>query len=234
MIASFYEVRRDGSSFKKVFDGPVVKAAISDANFEAQLNWQSAFEQAGPESKAPTLFAMLQSGVIQPIIDGVTGGKSPSQAEGFLQQFEGRTGITKLNSIQVFNGMPPIKIPVTAVFRAWADPQTEVMNPVDQLMEWSLPVELAKDSTMLSNAVQATKGTKDWIEAVLPSVSPVLVAMQYKGRTYSPLVIESIGIPISSPVDATGKFVELSVPLMLCTLTAIDRKDWINIKQGKS
>jgi hypothetical protein len=50
--------------------------------------------------------------------------------------------------------------------------------------------------------------------------------MQYKGRTFSPLVIESIGMPLSSPVDASGRFVELAVPLTLCTLTALDRQDW--------
>lgn len=42
----------------------------------------------------------------------------------------------------------------------------------------------------------------------------------------TPLVIESIGQPISSPVDSSGKYVELLVPMTLCTLTAPDREDW--------
>jgi len=50
--------------------------------------------------------------------------------------------------------------------------------------------------------------------------------MKYKGRTYSPLVIESIGMPMNSPVDSNGRYVEMIVPMTLCTLTAMDRKDW--------
>ncbi|QSB02668.1 hypothetical protein JWZ98_06950 [Methylomonas sp. EFPC1] len=123
--------------------------------------------------------------------------------------------------------MPPVKFTLTALFRAWKDPINEVERPFDQLMEWALPVELAKDSSLLVNAVEKVRGgDKDWIESVLPSQSPTLLAMSYKGRTYAPLVIESIGQPISSPIDKTGSFVELAVPLSLATLTAIDRQDW--------
>ena len=67
-----------------------------------------------------------------------------------------------------------------------------------------------------------------YVEALMPSKSPTRVAMKFKGRTYSPLVIESIGMPMNSPVDANGQYVELAVPMTLCTLTALDRKDWAN------
>ena len=59
-----------------------------------------------------------------------------------------------------------------------------------------------------------------------PSKAPAEIAMTYKGKTYAPLVIESIGQPINSPVDCSGRFVELLVPMTLCTLTALDREDW--------
>ncbi|PKD41984.1 hypothetical protein CWO84_02870 [Methylomonas sp. Kb3] len=231
LIASFYPVDRNGIRKKYNDKYVVVKAALVDPNMEASFSWQSPFEQAGPETKAPTLFAMLQSGAIQPIIDAIPllgdGSTGNAAATRLLQQFEGRTGITKLNSVQVFNGMPPVKFTLTALFRAWKDPANEVERPFDQLMEWALPVELAKDSSLLVNAVEKVRGgDKDWIESVLPSQSPTLLAMSYKGRTYAPLVIESIGQPISSPIDKTGAFVELAVPLSLATLTAIDRQDW--------
>jgi hypothetical protein len=234
LIASFYEVDRNGQRLSG--SDITVKAALTDgANLEVSLNWQSPFEQAGPETKAPTLFAMLQSGVIQPLVDSVGGGKSQADSSGdFLKQFEGRTGITKLNSVQVFNGMPPVKLSVTALFRAWKDPVSEVETPFNQLMDWALPVELARDSTLLSNAVNATKGSKDWLEAVLPSKSPTFIAMQYKGRTFAPLVIESISEPLSSAIDKNGKFVELLVPMTLATLSALDRKDWADIQQGST
>lgn len=207
-----------------------MRAPLTEANLEVVLNWQSPFEQAGPESRAPTLLAMLQSGVLQPIIDSlapkVEEGGVHKRANEFLRQFEGRTGVTKLNSMQVFNGMPPVKITVTALFRAWQDAASEVEAPFDKLMKWALPVSLSEDGSVLARAVEAVKGDKGYIEALLPSTSPTRIAMHYKGRTYSPLVIESIGMPMSSPVDKDGRYVQLAVPLTLCTLTAIDRKDW--------
>lgn len=237
LIASFYEVRRVGQSreahWGKVDDSPIVKAPLTEASMEMVLNWQSPFESAGPETRAPAIFAMLQSGTLQPVIDALNPLKSDKQTSGkyeaksgTLSQFEGRTGITKLNSTQVFNGMPPVKITVMALFRAWSNPAREVEAPFDQLMQWALPVHLDVDSTILSRAAEAIKGSRDWVDALMPSQSPVKIAMQYKGRCYSPLVIESIGVPLNSPVTSEGKYASLLVPMTLCSLTAIDRKDW--------
>ncbi|ANE54427.1 MULTISPECIES: hypothetical protein [Methylomonas] len=233
LIASFWEVDREGN--KKQGSNTVVQAAVTDdASLEVTLNWQSPFEQAGPETKAPTLFAMLQSGLASDIFDKLGFDKqadSNSKATRLLQQFEGRTGITQLNSVQVFNGMPPAKIQMTLLFRAWRDPVSEVETPFNQLMEWALPIELAKDSTLLTNAFEALKGSKDWIEAVLPSQAPTLLAFHYKGRTFAPMVIESISQPLTAPTSKDGKFVELSVPVTLATLAAIDRKYWQSIQK---
>jgi hypothetical protein len=231
LIAQFYEVDRDG---KRTDPDVTVKAPLTDAQLDFTFAWQSPFENAGPETKAPTLFAMLQSGAINPIIESVAGkpsaGGAQQKSAEFLKQFEGRTGITKLNSTQVFSGMPPGDCTITALFRAWKDPIKEVEEPYNQLMLWAFPQELAKDSTLLTGATNAVKGDKGWIEATLPSKSPTLIAMKYKGEIYAPLVIESIGKPLSSPIDANGRFVELLVPMKLSTLTAWDRNDWKNIK----
>ncbi|WP_430233198.1 hypothetical protein [Nitrosomonas communis] len=56
-------------------------------------------------------------------------------------------------------------------------------------------------------------------------IAPPNVAMRYKECIYSTLVSESISDPISSPVDASGRYVEKLVPMSLATLTAIDRND---------
>lgn len=237
LIASFYEVVKTGTDqWSRVpgkSDPATVQAPLTDVSMEIALNWQSSFEQAGPESKAPALMAMLQSGALQPIVDTLikkkdSAGSAQQQSNNFLSQFEGRTGITKLNSTQVFNGMPPVKITATALFRAWRSPATEVEAPFNKLMEWALPVELSKDGSVLARAAETVKGDMGYVEALMPSKSPTRVAMKYKGRTWSPLVIESIGMPMSSPVDKTGRYVELAIPMTLCTLTAIDRKDWSN------
>jgi hypothetical protein len=57
-----------------------------------------------------------------------------------------------------------------------------------------------------------------------------MVGLTYKGRTYSPLVIESVGMPMNSPITADGNYIELLVPLSMSTLSALDAKDWKAIK----
>ncbi|GAB4059196.1 hypothetical protein [Uliginosibacterium sediminicola] len=260
LIAQIYEVEElsDESTGKsrwaKVKDGKVVAAPLADgANLDITLSWQSPFENTGADSKAPTLMAMLQSGALQPLIDetqttstellskisgGRLGRSSSTAAEAqrksnaFMAQFAGRTSITKLNSTQMFSGMPPLKFSITALFRAWSDPQREVEDPFNQLMAWALPEELSPDGTLIVSTLRAARGDALIREALMPSIAPTKVGILYKGRTYSPLVIESVGVPISSGVNEDGKYVELAVPLTICSLTAIDRRDWASIQKG--
>jgi hypothetical protein len=170
---------------------------------------------------------MMQSGAIQADFLDENGGVSK-----FLGKFEGRTGITKLNSTQVFNGMPPVKMQVKAIFRAWNDPVSEVEAPFSQLVSWALPVELAVSGPIgavldsIKEAIEGKPLDEAVAKAALPSVAPTKIAMVYKGRYYSPLVIESIGMPMDSGVDSNGNYVHMEVSMTLCTLTAIDRKDW--------
>lgn len=50
-------------------ESPIQCLFVDDANLDFQLAWQSPFEGSGPETKAPTLHAMIQSGAIQPLLD---------------------------------------------------------------------------------------------------------------------------------------------------------------------
>jgi len=59
---------------------------------------------------------------------------------------------------------------------------------------------------------------------------PALVALTYKGRTYSPMVIERVGVPLGSPVDRFGRFTQMKVPVTLATLTGKDRADWMAMR----
>lgn len=231
LIASFWEIEKNqNGTWEKVGDISV-KAPLAEATMEMVLNWQSPFEQAGADRGMPALSAMLQSGALQPYVN------SDGKAGSMLSKFEGRTGITKLNSTQVFSGMPPVKIQVTALFRAWLDPAKEVEAPFNQLMEWALPVNLAPDGAIMSfftaikGAVTGGSLSESAVNALLPSTAPCKIAMKYKDRIYQPLVIESITHPMNSPIDVNGRYVELAVPMTLCTLTAIDRNDWSNSKK---
>jgi hypothetical protein len=122
--------------------------------------------------------------------------------------------------------MPPVKMQVTALFRAWRDTRAEVIAPFEQLMRWALPQELSTDVSILARAAKAVQGEMGFIDALLPSKAPTIIAMQYKLRTYSPLVIESISHSMSGPTDENGRYTELQVNMTLCTLTAIDQGDW--------
>lgn len=234
LIAEFFLADRDG---RRIDGSPSVEAPLIECEMEISLNWQSPFEQTGPESRAPALTAMLQSRALQPTVDALTSGtrnteealEAHRKASQFLKQFEGRTGMTKLNSTQIFTGMQPIRIQAQALFRAWRDAGHEVENPLDILMSWALPQKLAEDGTILPRLVSAAKGEMDALDALLPSLAPHLIGMRYKGRTYAPLVIEAIGLPLSSPIDAQGRFVEMVVTMTICSLTALDKDDWANL-----
>jgi hypothetical protein len=233
LIATIYEVDHKSEPLDEA--NRVRCLFVDDANLEATLNWQSPFEGAGPESRAPTLSAMLQSGAIQPIAERLGDGVGGATKE-VSETARGRTGITKLNSTQVFSGMPPLRLQATIMLRAWRDPQTEVEDPLDQLMRWVLPQYLAPEGTLLTAALdwyrEGERDVNGFVEAAMPSSAPTLIAIRYKGRTYSPMVVESIGVPINSPSDKYGRFVQLQLPVTFATLTAIDRNDWDNMKGG--
>jgi hypothetical protein len=213
----------------QVDDGYEVHCPITDANFEMSMNWTSPFEGAGAESKAPTLSAMLQSGqltkTVQAFIDSAGGGNSATaqSALSTIAQSTGRTGMTKLNSTQTFTGMPPAKISATLHFRAVQDALAEVRDPISMLEQWAVPQLLASDS-VLGNAAK-TKGDNGLVQTIYPSVVPQILGMRYGDQVIGPIVIESIGRPISNPRTVEGLLTQCSVQVSLSTLAALDRRD---------
>ena len=111
-----------------------VYGAMTEGAVSIQQNWQSPFENTGPETKAPALAGMLQSGSLVPVLNALQAispfkdgaisdalNASSDKLKTVMRDLEGRTGITKLNSRQVFSGMPPVKFNATIRFRALAD-----------------------------------------------------------------------------------------------------------------
>lgn len=238
LIAEFFEVERVEKpggilGYQPADDSDIVRAPLIDADLSASISWTSPFETTSSQQALPTMKAMLESGVLAPMLQNMGSGsgfigKKLQQAADIAQKFEGRTGITKLNSMQVLSGMPPVKFSVTALFSAWIDPLTEVEDCFDRLMTWALPAHLEEDGSVLSRTIRKAQG--DEVEVFLPSKAPSLIGMHYKGCTYLPLVIESISKALDSPIDFYGRHVSLAVPMTLCTLSAIDRSDWANIR----
>jgi hypothetical protein len=219
LIANIFQCDKNG----KMVGDTIVRTPLSDSNFEISLGWTAPFEDAGQQTFS-TLQQLLQSGAIA---DAAGKNGFPSLQK-TLSGIEGRSTVTKLNSIQVFAGMKPADFNVTAEFRAWRDPVAEVMQPFDQLMAWALPVKLAADGFILSRLMDSGVG----VDTAFPSQAPITLCVKYKSCSYYPLVIESITKNTGSPVDSNGNFTSLSVPMRLSTLSAFDRDDYKNWTRG--
>jgi hypothetical protein len=241
LIAAFYPVHRvaqgDGERlsyrWEQMADEPEVRAPITDGNADHAANWNSPFENTGVDQKYSSFSALLQSGALEPLAAivnqfltekvGVTSGDVVANQ---VSALEGKTGVTKLNSMQIYNGSPPSKITVTAHFRAYSDPFIEVEKPLQQLIAWALPRSLADDGFLLSMAKGGS--ANPW-----PSETPQVIAMKYAGRLFSPLVIEGAPYAITGQRDSKGNLVSAQIQLTMGALTAIDAKDWGKIMKGQ-
>ncbi len=236
LLATIYAVDSNGA---RIGDGFTVKCPFTRADMEIAANWQSPFENTGPMSALPTLSGMLQSGAYaEPLAQMVGNGADPNTKFGAFRiqlaqelreggrQLQGRTGMTKLNSTQVFTGAPPVKIQATAVFKAFADPAVEVHAPIEQLVRWSLPRRLAPAGGLLS-IMQGMEG-RSALDVLFPSEAPAMVALAYGGWNFAPMVIESVSMPLYVPRSKHGEMVEASMDLTFATLTAFDAQDWKN------
>lgn len=230
LIAKIYPVDSEGKPDK---DATMVAAPLTDGNLDLTLNWQSAFENSGSESKFSSVSQLLQTGeastwlnLLGKLFPSIKENDDFKTAQEGIAASIGLTGITKLNSRQVFTGLPPIKIPITLYFRAWADPAAEVEKPINQLFSWALPQKLAEDNGFAGGIKDAATSEVS-IRSLFPSEIPRFVALEYGGRTYKPLVIESIGHPLVLPRSKDGEMLSASVQLTLATLTAWGKDDYM-------
>jgi hypothetical protein len=233
LIASFYAVERKENPTTKAYEwvksesSPVVRAPITEVNLENVSNWNSPFENIGADQKFSSMSALLQSGGLTALLsqfkaflekNGASNAATTGAANG-LQSLEGRTSVTKLSSRQIYSGSPPMKVSLTAHFRAWADPAKEVALPVNQLMQWFLPQELAEDGPVLALANANSP-------SLYPSTIPRYVAMEYAGIKFSPMVIESLPLRLDGPRDKNGQLIQQSISMTIAALTSLDWNDW--------
>lgn len=238
LLATFFAVKKVVADDKKtirwerVMEQPEVIAPITDSNIQITLNWQSPFENMGPDQQFSTLSAMLQAGgftsllsQIQALVPQFMQGAADS-ARDSAASLEGRSNLTKLNSSQVFNGMPPMQIPVTAHFRAFKNAKTEVTAPMNKLMEWALPQKIAADG-IVNTALQGRP-------ELFPSIVPQIIGMKFAGMILAPLVIETMPYPLEGPRDSTGHLTHASLQMQIASLTAIDKDDWASYGNGST
>lgn len=207
-------------------DTPVVSGVTIDADMAVESQYNSPFENSNPESRLPTLMGMLQGGDWVNTVDKVLGNLGLGSGEGGgltqetkdkLNQLEGRSNFTKVNSTQIYVSSSPVRLNVTMFFEAWADARHEVEHQIATLQQWSLPIKLSDDS-ILGNMAEDIS-----LQSLFPSEVPPFVAFTYAKKRYVPLLIESVSAPLVAPLDKNGNRIILEVTLTLVSRTAWDR-----------
>lgn len=228
---------------------PQVHATMDDGSFDVESQYSTPFESSNPEGRMPNLMGAIQSGQIATAYHslfairddptGITGaigsiGASIGSVVGVqdaLEGFEagltglmGRSNFTKLNSRQIFTSSNSIRIPVTLNFVAWMDARSEVEEAVEQLQKWSL-------AKSLSNKSLLTAGLTDGLsESMFPSIIPPFVQLQYGGKTYLPMIIESASAPLVTPMNSNGDRIAVKVNVNFLSLTAWDAENITNLR----
>lgn len=231
---------------------PTVESIFEDAEFTIESQYSTPFESSNPEGRLPNLMGMIQSGqasaayfsffaavndptgVSGVIADGgaaigdATGlsdafASTISDAQDKLQGLIGRSNFTKLNSRQIFTSSNSVRITGSLVFQAWANAEQEVEAAVTQLQRWASAKSLSSQSLIVG-------GLSDgFSEAMFPSEIPPMVQLQYGGKTYKPLVIESVSAPITAPMTKDGNRIAVKVQVTFLSLTAWDQQNIIDM-----
>lgn len=240
LIASFFPVRRvvEGVNvrWEREPNSTEVQAPLTDGTIDQSANWISPFENQTADAKLSSLSSMLQMGGFDAIVnslqqfagkDNVVGGALSSTGKQ-LATLRGKSAVTKLNSTQIFSGMPPLKITATAHFRALYDANAEVRQPMDQLMKWTLPKKLSTQG-LVGNVLDSSQEI-GW-RTVYPSDAPQIIGMSYADSLFMPMVIEHMPQPLTSPRDIDGRMLHTSVTFTIASLTALDQKDWAETRR---
>lgn len=228
LIAELYEVDRYGTPINT---DVVVRALMPNAQEVVSAIWTTPFDADNGRTVAPTLSALAQSGQIKPLlslIDSRFGTKFSKDLAPSLDNLEGRSALTRLNSTAVFAGAAPVKMNVELFIKAYQNPALEVEKSIAILKGWAVPIELAEGGYLHNAIKNFGKGsalTTEAINTLFPSKSPGFIALNYAGYLYAPLAIESITFDLTNPMDRFGNRMHTRVQMQLTSLRAIDRKD---------
>lgn len=226
----------------------VVEALVTDADMSVASNYQTPFDNINPEMKRPTLLGMLQSGEMAAALPqaaegkGVIGsifatagkiGASITTELGIsknfsdaIQSLEGRSNLTKINSVQVFVSTSSVEMSMTLFFCALYDARKEVEQQIKLLQQWALPQLLAES---------IIKSVSDgFLQGIFPSIVPPFVAITYGGKTYKPFLIREVGTPLVTPMDKDGNRLSTTVTLSLISRRAWDAADIKTLYEPKN
>lgn len=219
-LSDLYQMRIRLCDKKGVeLSGNQVVATVIDAEMTLESQYSNPFENMTPEHKLPTLMGMLQSGdgadIAETALSNVFGVQLSENTKESLNNFVGRSSLTKINSTQIFLSSQPVTIPATLLFSAWENAKVEVEDQIKLLQQWSLPQELVES---LIKEVTENKSLK----SIFPSTAPPYVAVYYGGKRYFPMLISSCSAPLSAPMDNEGNRMQLQVQVTFLSRTAWD------------
>lgn len=218
-------------------DERIVFGIFENAEFSLENQYSTPFENSNPEGRMPNLMGMIQSGQIvmqageflnvgSPEVENPNEAKTPQAKEGLLDnlvgqlsELQGRSSFTKLNSEQIYTSSNSVRINATLILSAWRNAKVEVENALQALQEWTAPVTLSENGLLVNMA-----GEKS-LKGLFPSVIPVSVNLDYGGKSYLDLVIESLSAPITAPMNANGDRITVKVQISFLSRRAWDRKD---------
>lgn len=247
-INAVNEGNLEGGQGKQTYDidisQPTVESLFEEADFTIDAQYSTPFESSNPEGRLPNLMGMIQSGQANAAFYSVfaassdPSGFASALAEGAstvadftgvtetlkgaqdqLQGLMGKSNFTKLNSRQIYTSSNSVRITGSLIFQAWANAKSEVEDALEQLQRWASPVELSAQSLL---AAGFTEGIS---EAMFPSTIPTMVQLQYGGKTYTPMVIESVSAPITAPMNKDGSRIAVKAQITLLSLTAWDAQN---------
>lgn len=245
LLAEIYplkKINRDGGTFDFERAGASVFALLTEGQIEFSNNYTTPFESSNPESRLPNLMGMIQSGQLISAFGQIFGGDKTQgfldlinlsglveQGGDLLQSLEGSSNLTKVNSTEIYVSTSPLKMPLTFVLRAWQDAKTEVEDPIARLESWTLPEYLYDQGLLVSLANSAGSVTEQF-QSLWPSKVPPFVAIQYAGRTYKPLLIETISSPLVVERDPDLNRLFAQVTLSVTSRTALDAPTWAGMR----
>lgn len=203
-----------------------------DADLSIESQYNSPFENSNPESRLPVLMGMLQAGDWVNTVDKLFGGlvnAMGADATGLsedvknkMNQLEGRTNFTKINSTQIYVSSSSVRVNVVLFFEAWVSALHEVEHQIATLQQWSLPARLANG--FIDNMMDDPS-----IESLFPSEVPPFVSFTFGKKRYSPLLLESVGVPLVMPMDDDGNRLVVELNLTLVSRQAWDKANIKNL-----
>lgn len=213
------ELDKDGNALPDI-----VEALFIDGDKSIESQWQSPFENMSADGKFPSLMASLQSGEMSDALGAIlTSVGAKTLAEGAkekLDQVKGLTTFNKVNSEQIYLSTQSVRMSLTLGFMAYSNAKTEVEQQIMLLEKWALPKKLS-DASTVENMFKEGQ--------IFTGEIPPFVSVTLQGKTYTPMIIESVQSSLKVPTDKQGNRLNATVSLTIVSKTAWDAQDIIKL-----